>query len=242
MAGARRGAQRALVLGLRMAVPGRVRARRGPHRLAGELPDHDGLAGGDAGVRGGRGGGHGAHRLGSAPRRPRPAHGRGPHDRVPRSCSTASTWRRWWSAVSGSTSGLFPGPAPFAITVIPAIFGGVVIGLFLPPGLPPRRPRAAGRPLDERRALARPGGAQAGGALGPGRPSACGRRSGSCGRNDPALIGTIAWWALNIADALGLLSRLRSAPPQAVIVMAYFVGMLGNLCPCREGSAGWTEG
>src|SRR5690242_11850888 len=37
----------------------------------------------------------------------------------------------------GLYTGLFPGPAPFAITVVPAIFGGVVIVLFLSVALLP---------------------------------------------------------------------------------------------------------
>lgn len=137
--------------------------------------------------------------------------------------------------------GVFPGPAPFAITVIPAIFGAVVIGLFSAMAFLPgdlerlvarwttgehRRGRLA------RRLAALPATAAVGvrTALGLMRT------------NDPALIGTIAWWALNIAMLWACFHAFGSAPPQAVIVMAYFVGMLGNLLPLPGGIGGVDGG
>ena len=141
----------------------------------------------------------------------------------------------------GLYTGAFPGPAPFAITVVPAIFGAVVIGLFLAMAFVPGdlerlvirwttsenwRGRAA------RRLAALPGTA----ATGVRTALALVRE------NDPALIGTIAWWALNIAILWACFHAFGSAPPQAVIVMAYFVGMLGNLLPLPGGIGGVDGG
>jgi uncharacterized protein (TIRG00374 family) len=137
--------------------------------------------------------------------------------------------------------GAFPGPAPFAITVGPAIFGAVVILLFLAMAFVPgdlerlvvrwtttehRRGRLA------RRLAALPGTAAVG-------VRAALRLVRS---NDPALLGTVAWWALNIAILWACFHAFGSAPPQAVIVMAYFVGMLGNLLPLPGGVGGVDGG
>ncbi|HLY50258.1 MAG TPA: lysylphosphatidylglycerol synthase transmembrane domain-containing protein [Solirubrobacteraceae bacterium] len=137
--------------------------------------------------------------------------------------------------------GLFPGSAPFAITVVPAIFGAVVIVVFLAMAFVPGdlerlvarwttgehwRGRAA------RKLAALPGT----GATGIRTALALTRT------NDPALIGTIAWWGLNIAILWACFHAFGSAPPQAVIVMAYFVGMLGNLLPLPGGVGGVDGG
>jgi uncharacterized membrane protein YbhN (UPF0104 family) len=137
--------------------------------------------------------------------------------------------------------GAFPGRAPFAITVVPAIFGAVVIGLFLAMAfIPGDLERFAARWTTAehwggrvaRRLAAFPGTA----AVGVRTALALVRK------NDPALVGTIAWWALNIAMLWACFHAFGSAPPQAVIVMAYFVGMLGNLLPLPGGVGGVDGG
>ena len=137
--------------------------------------------------------------------------------------------------------GLFPGRHPFAITVGPAIFGAVVIGLFLAMAYVPGDLEAlvARVTTDERwrgrlvrRLAALPGTA----ATGVRTALALVRT------NDPALLGTVAWWALNIAILWACFHAFGSAPPQAVIVMAYFVGMLGNLLPLPGGIGGVDGG
>jgi uncharacterized protein (TIRG00374 family) len=141
----------------------------------------------------------------------------------------------------GLYTGAFPGPAPFAITVVPAIFGAVVIVLALAMALiPGDLERLAGRWTKgenwrgraARRLAALPGTA----AIGVRTAIALART------NDPALIGTVAWWALNIAILWACFHAFGSAPPQAVIVMAYFVGMLGNLLPLPGGVGGVDGG
>jgi uncharacterized protein (TIRG00374 family) len=141
----------------------------------------------------------------------------------------------------GLYTGVFPGEAPFAITVIPAIFAVVIIGLFAAMAfLPGDLERLVARWTTAehwrgrlaRRVAALPATAAVG-----VRTALQLMRT-----NDPALIGTIAWWALNIAMLWACFRAFGSAPPAAVIVMAYFVGMLGNLLPLPGGIGGVDGG
>ncbi len=137
--------------------------------------------------------------------------------------------------------GVFPGPAPFGITVIPAIFGAVVIGVFLAMAfLPGDLERLVGRWTTAEHRGGRVARKLA--AL-PGTAAVGVRTAIELMRaNDPALIGTLVWWALNIAVLWACFHAFGSAPPQAVIVMAYFVGMLGNLLPLPGGIGGVDGG
>ena len=83
----------------------------------------------------------------------------------------------------------------------------------------------------------------------PGRPRlrrpprpACGPRSSLVRSRDPYLLGAIAWWGFDIAVLWACFHAFGSAPPQAVIVMAYFVGMLGNTLPLPGGIGGVDGG
>ena len=137
--------------------------------------------------------------------------------------------------------GVFPGRAPFAITVVPAIFGAGVIGVFLAMAFIPR---------DLERLVARwttaehRGGRIARRLAAFPTTAATGVRTalGLVRKNDPALLGTVAWWALNIAMLWACFHAFGTPPPQAVIVMAYFVGMLGNLLPVPGGVGGVDGG
>jgi uncharacterized protein (TIRG00374 family) len=137
--------------------------------------------------------------------------------------------------------GLFPGPAPFAITVVPAIFGGVVIALFLAASL---------LPGDFDRLVAR--WASGGGRLSRGAArlatapatAATGVRTALSlvkSRN-PHVLGAVGWWGFDIAVLWACFHAFGAAPPQAVIVMAYFVGMLGNVLPLPGGIGGVDGG
>jgi uncharacterized protein (TIRG00374 family) len=137
--------------------------------------------------------------------------------------------------------GLFPGPAPFAITVVPAIFGAFVIGVFLATSLLPgdlerlvTRWTSDGRRIGRlaRRLAAAPAAA------------ASGVRTAISlvGARDPYLLGAIAWWGFDIAVLWACFHAFGAAPPQAVIVMAYFVGMLGNTLPLPGGIGGVDGG
>ena len=58
---------------------------------------------------------------------------------------------------------------------------------------------------------------------------------------DPALLGAILFWAFQIAVLWAAFHAFGDAPPLAVLVQAFFVGMLGNLLP-MPGGVGGVEG
>ena len=137
--------------------------------------------------------------------------------------------------------GIFPGPAPFGITLIPALFGLVVIGVFLAVGL------VRG---DVESLVARWKDAQhLGGRVArwvaalPGTAGVGVRTAIALLRSrNPLLLGAVGWWAFDIAVLWACFHAFGSAPPKAVIVMAYFVGMLGNTLPLPGGIGGVDGG
>jgi uncharacterized protein (TIRG00374 family) len=137
--------------------------------------------------------------------------------------------------------GVFPGPGPFAITVLPAIFGGVVIVVFLAVSMVPG---------DFERLVDR-------GTAGGGRLSRLARRVAAAPATaatgvrtaidlvrsrDPYLLGAIAWWGFDISVLWACFQAFGSSPPVAVIVMSYFVGQLGNVLPLPGGIGGVDGG
>ena len=135
--------------------------------------------------------------------------------------------------------GVFPGQAPFALTIVPAAFGGTVIILaltmsLLPPGLTRRL-----EPLEDhsrsarwRAAAATASGMVAGGirlALALARQ----RRVG--------LLGALGWWGFDIAVLWACFHAFGQPPPTAVLVVSYFTGMLANTLPL-PGGIGGVEG
>ncbi|HWD64374.1 MAG TPA: lysylphosphatidylglycerol synthase transmembrane domain-containing protein [Solirubrobacteraceae bacterium] len=136
--------------------------------------------------------------------------------------------------------GLWPGLAPFAITVVPAIFGGVVILLFLAVSL---------LPDDFDRLVARwtwntgqLGAAARRIAKGPAAAGAGTRDALKLLRSrDPHLLGALAWWGFDIATLWACFHAFGASPDKGVIVMAYFVGWLGNTLPL-PGGIGGVEG
>ena len=52
---------------------------------------------------------------------------------------------------------------------------------------------------------------------------------------DPYLLGAVAWWGFDIAVLWACFRAFGSAPPVAVVVMAYFIGMVGNTLPLPGG-------
>jgi uncharacterized protein (TIRG00374 family) len=59
---------------------------------------------------------------------------------------------------------------------------------------------------------------------------------------DPALLGALAWWGFDIAVLWACFHAFGDPPSKAVIVMAYFVGMLGNALPLPGGIGGVDGG
>ena len=138
--------------------------------------------------------------------------------------------------------GLFPSKAaPFAITVIPAIFGAAVIGIFLAVSLLPgdferlvaRWTGGAGRLGTVARSLATAPAAAASGV----RTAIALVRT-----RDPYVLGAVAWWGFDIAVLWACFHAFGASPPKAVIVMAYFVGMFGNTLPLPGGIGGVDGG
>jgi uncharacterized protein (TIRG00374 family) len=137
--------------------------------------------------------------------------------------------------------GVFPGPHPFAITVVPAIFGAVVILVFLGVSL---------LPDDFDRLVARWTGRSARLSAVAGRlaaapaAAAAGVRAGIAllRSRDPMLLGAIAWWGFDIATLWASFHAFGAHPHVAVVVMAYFIGMLGNTLPLPGGIGGVDGG
>jgi uncharacterized membrane protein YbhN (UPF0104 family) len=61
------------------------------------------------------------------------------------------------------------------------------------------------------------------------------------GSRDPALAGAIAFWAFQVAVLWAAFRAFGESPPLAVLTMAFFVGMFGNLLP-MPGGVGGVEG
>jgi uncharacterized membrane protein YbhN (UPF0104 family) len=136
--------------------------------------------------------------------------------------------------------GVIPGGGSFAITMGPAIFGAVVIVLFLGISMLPRdMPRMIGRLTAGRGRIERLGirlaQASATAASGVGTAIDLVRA------RNPSLVGALAWWGFDIAVLWACFHAFGASPPKGVIVMAYFVGMLANTLPL-PGGIGGVEG
>jgi uncharacterized membrane protein YbhN (UPF0104 family) len=136
--------------------------------------------------------------------------------------------------------GVFPGPAPFAITVVPAIFGASVIAVFLAVSLLPGDfDRLVARWTSDGRF----GRLAALAAAAPAAAASGVRTAISLVRTrDPALLGAVAWWAFDISVLWACFHAFGVPPPTAVIVMCYFVGTLGNALPLPGGIGGVDGG
>jgi uncharacterized membrane protein YbhN (UPF0104 family) len=140
----------------------------------------------------------------------------------------------------GLRTGVFPGPAPFGVTVPPAVIGaaalaaGLVIA-FVPTDFQRRvAPLARGNGIVARwaRRLANvPAAASAG----------IRDAIAHLGSRDPALLGALAYWVFQIAVLWAAFRAFGESPPLAVLVMGFFVGMFGNLLP-MPGGVGGVEG
>jgi uncharacterized protein (TIRG00374 family) len=136
--------------------------------------------------------------------------------------------------------GLFEGSDPFSLTFVPAVVGVVLLVLTVAVALVP---------TDLQRRLT-------GWAAGSGRLARTSRQlanipaSSSAGvrdalehlrSRDPALLGAVLFWAFQIAVLWAAFHAFGDAPPLAVLVQGFFIGMLGNLLP-MPGGVGGVEG
>jgi uncharacterized protein (TIRG00374 family) len=141
----------------------------------------------------------------------------------------------------GLRVGVFSGSDPFALTVVPAILAGVAIAVFLAIAfIPGDLERRLGRVNPKHPRL-----------LGWAKRLAAGPASLSGGvrfamdkarHPDAAMIGTVTWWAFNILVLWAAFRAFGHSPPGAVLVVAFFVGMLGNLLPLPGGVGGVDAG
>jgi uncharacterized membrane protein YbhN (UPF0104 family) len=140
----------------------------------------------------------------------------------------------------GLRLGIFPGPDPFGLTVVPAILAVIALGIGLSIALVPTDlQRRVGRVVE------------GGGRLGriaerlahlPASASAGMRDAiAHVGTRDPALLGAFVFWAFQILVLWAAFKAFGDAPTWAVLIQAFFCGMLGNLLP-MPGGVGGVEG
>jgi uncharacterized protein (TIRG00374 family) len=137
--------------------------------------------------------------------------------------------------------GIFPGPAPYGVTVVPAYIALIAIVLFLAIAFLPadlgRRLSKSGTPTSKRGRLGRQL------ASGPERLGGGTRFAMYKVRHpDWALMGMLGWWGFNVAILWASFKAFGEAPPIAVITQAYFVGLLANLLPLPGGIGGVDGG
>jgi uncharacterized protein (TIRG00374 family) len=138
---------------------------------------------------------------------------------------------------------ILEGPAPIGVTLVPAIFGAVAIGVFLLLALVPTDIERRMHEWSTRRD--RPRLARIGSRLAtvPAAVSTGVRTSLAHVRElNPSLLGSVAYWGFNIAVLWACFHAFGASPPWAIVVMAYFVGMLGNLLPLPGGVGGVDGG
>ena len=140
----------------------------------------------------------------------------------------------------GLRTGLFPGGGPFAITIVPAIAAGVLFLVagataLVPGDLERRLGRLSSGPGRSARFLSKVAAVPALTASGLRTAIALVRE------RNPGLLGAPAWWGFDIAVLWAMFHAFGAAPPVSVIVMAYFVGTLGNVLPL-PGGLGGVEG
>jgi uncharacterized protein (TIRG00374 family) len=146
----------------------------------------------------------------------------------------------------GLYAGVFPGSHPFAITIVPAILGVMGLVAILALACVPRDLEQRLRRVERRREsrigqrvahlLVRFAVATA--------AASEGSRFALRKLRHPewALFGVLTWWGFNVAVLYACFRAFGDAPPVAVLVQAYFVGMLANLLPLPGGIGGVDGG
>jgi uncharacterized membrane protein YbhN (UPF0104 family) len=140
----------------------------------------------------------------------------------------------------GLRLGILAGEAPFGLTVVPAALAAIALAIGLSIALVPtdlqRRLGGLANRGDRWARVAQklatvPASASAG-----MRDALAHARSG-----DPALLGAFLFWGFQILVLWAAFRAFGASPPAAVLVQAFFVGMLGNLLP-MPGGVGGVEG
>jgi uncharacterized membrane protein YbhN (UPF0104 family) len=128
--------------------------------------------------------------------------------------------------------GLLPGDAPWALTIAPAVLGAIAIAVALGAAALPGNLGAQ----RENRLLH---------AAGTGLSTVAGGVRDALRmvrRNPLAAVGAPVWWAFDVAVLWASFRAFGEPPALAVIVLAYFVGTLGNLLPLPGGVGGVDGG
>jgi uncharacterized protein (TIRG00374 family) len=133
----------------------------------------------------------------------------------------------------GLFAGVLPGTAPLALTLVPAAFGGAAIAVAL---ALPRLSDVLERAQQRGRSIGRIAPAARG--VGDGVRDAVRMAR----RLDSGLLGALLWWAGDVAVLWACFKAFGESPALAVVVMAYFVGMLANLLPLPGGIGGVDGG
>jgi putative heme transporter len=140
----------------------------------------------------------------------------------------------------GLGTGLFPGGGSFALTILPAIAAAVLTAAvgamaLLPGDFERRLGQWASRSGRLAHWVARAATVPALAASGVRTAIELLRQ------RDLGLLGAVAWWGFDICVLWAMFHAFGSPPPFAVVWMAYFIGMLGNLLPL-PGGLGGVEG
>jgi uncharacterized membrane protein YbhN (UPF0104 family) len=135
--------------------------------------------------------------------------------------------------------GVAPADGPLALSAVPAAGAGLVL--------------AAGLALAARRSA--PADAETGGAVAARRTVRARVRDGAgllgtavrgalalVRSADPRLLGAAAWWAFDAAVLWAMLHAFGAPPALAVVVLAYFVGQVGNTIPIPGAVSGGIIG
>lgn len=142
--------------------------------------------------------------------------------------------------------GVFPGPHPFAITIVPAIVGAVGLAAIVALALVAPDLEQRLRELERRRESRI--GRRVAHLLGRFATATAAASDGArfalrkLRHPEWALFGVVTWWGFNVAVLYATFRAFGEAPPVAVLVEAYFVGMLANLLPLPGGIGGVDGG
>jgi uncharacterized membrane protein YbhN (UPF0104 family) len=132
-------------------------------------------------------------------------------------------------ATSGAliSLGIASGDGPLALSAIPA--AAAALGIAGSLALGARHARGANRP----------------GRLGDAADVFGGAVRDAIGHvrsADPRLLGALAWWTFDAAVLWAMLHAFGAPPPFAVVVLAYFVGQVGNTIPIPGAVSGGIVG
>jgi uncharacterized protein (TIRG00374 family) len=139
--------------------------------------------------------------------------------------------------------GVFSGPAPAGLTIVPAAIGGGIVIIFLLIALIPedfeRRMASFTQGYRFRKWLHRLASAPA--------TLASGTRTAIAFVRDPsrgglAVVGAIGFWAANIAILWASFKAFDAEIPLAVVIQGFFVGTFANLLPLPGGVGGVDAG